>query len=114
MDGTCGGIGTQRRGVQPGQCRNALLNFSRFDSGQTLGHFLRSERMRRAICDKCKKLKMVNLATRREKSLGEFCGDCWDSIKKDEPPRNRSAGCSGGNHNNPGFDNVIRALEEDR
>lgn len=42
--------------------------------------------MRLATCDRCSKAPvMVNAATVNGCIVGEFCGDCWDSIPCDDP-----------------------------
>lgn len=70
--------------------------------------------MRQARCWMCKKMAMVNKCTERGADIGEYCADCFDSVAHDEPMRNKNYSSAGPNHNDPGFDNVIRALEEDR
>jgi hypothetical protein len=63
-------------------------------------------------CSKCKRLAFVNVATRRGKICGEYCAECFDEIDHDAPPRNKTGGSSGENHNNPWLDNAIKELEE--
>lgn len=70
--------------------------------------------MRTGRCSRCGKTRMVNLCTKGEAAVGEFCGDCFEAVDHDEAPRNETGSSSGPNHNDPGFDNVIRAWEEDR
>ena len=70
--------------------------------------------MKRARCAKCQTLTWVNVCTRNGTYIGDFCADCFDLVQHDEPKRTPTGGNSGLNHNDPGFDNVIRALEEDR
>ncbi len=71
--------------------------------------------MRLAKCSICQRVKMVNIVTNRGKHAGERCGDCFDAEPRDEAVRPAPVYLSSGpNHNDPGFDNVIRAVEEDR
>lgn len=70
--------------------------------------------MRNGKCSRCKLVRMVNDCTIDEAHLGEFCAECFEVIEHDEPRRNRTNSGSGLEHNDPGFDDVIRALEEDR
>lgn len=71
--------------------------------------------MRKGRCNRCQKAAWVNRCTRDGKPLGEFCGDCFEVVQHDEPDRPEpTAGHSGNYHNDPGFDNVVRAAEEDR
>ena len=70
--------------------------------------------MRQAECDRCRRRAWVNTATMSGVMVGEFCGDCFDRIHHDEPDRHPWCLGSGPNHNDPGFDDVVRALEEDR
>lgn len=72
--------------------------------------------MRQGQCKRCRRQAWVNLATRNEKPLGEFCADCFEVIHHDAAERSQLGGSSGPFHddNDPGWDNVIRALEEDR
>lgn len=70
--------------------------------------------MRKGRCKRCGNLAWVNTITLGGDFVGEFCGDCFDLVNHDEPGRNPTSRSSGNSHNDPGFDNVIRALEEDR
>lgn len=71
--------------------------------------------MKKGQCDKCGRMPIwVNSATKDGKYLGLFCADCFDLICHDEPKKNKGGGHSGPGHNDPSFDNVIRAMEEDR
>lgn len=70
--------------------------------------------MRQGICKRCRREAWVNLATRDDQPLGEFCADCFEHIHHDAPGRSPLGGYSGPFYNDPGWDNVIRALEEDR
>jgi hypothetical protein len=70
--------------------------------------------MRQRQCDGCGQMKLVNACTLCDAFLGEFCADCFERIDHDKPGGKRAYSGSGPNHNDPGFDNVIRALEEDR
>ena len=49
-----------------------------------------------------------------EEQVGEICADCFEIVPHDTPARNRTSTSSGPNHTDPGFDNVVRALEEDQ
>jgi len=70
--------------------------------------------MRYARCDWCGKITNVNKQTQSGVVTGEYCEECFDQIDHDEPKRHQWSSDSGPNHNDPGFDNVIRAYEEDR
>ncbi len=70
--------------------------------------------MKEGHCDGCGRPRWVNQITLGGAIKGEFCEDCFDREPHDEPRRNRTTKGSGRNHNNPVFDDVIRALEEDR
>lgn len=70
--------------------------------------------MRIAFCTRCRREAWVNTMTRRDERIGEYCGDCWEAVDHDPPDRNLWGVDSGPNHNDPGFDNVVRAYEEDR
>ena len=70
--------------------------------------------MRFGQCDRCGRAKMINFCTMRGVSIGEYCADCFDSVDHDAPGRVRTGVDSGRSHNDPGFDNAIRAYEEDR
>ena len=72
--------------------------------------------MRQANCDQCKRYRWVNSATFEHQGMtviGEYCAECFDALLIPEA-KNPTGRSSGPNHNDPGFDNVIRALEEDR
>lgn len=71
--------------------------------------------MRLAVCARCGLAGWVNLVTVRGRCVGEWCAACFEQAPHDsnEAPRTRNPG-SGPYHNDPGFDDVIRALEEDR
>ena len=65
-------------------------------------------------CDRCGQVRMVNarILGRAADAEQQWCADCFDA---DQPPLRRPPNQKSGPHqNNPGFDNVIRALEEDR
>jgi hypothetical protein len=70
--------------------------------------------MRLAACNRCRREAWVNHATLGPFSHGELCAECFEAVPHDAPRRNRTQLSSGPNHNDPGFDNVIRAMEEDR
>jgi hypothetical protein len=57
---------------------------------------------------------MINHCTNDGRNIGELCAYCFDRVDHDEPPKRKAGSSSGSNHNDPGFDNVIRAMEEDR
>lgn len=65
-------------------------------------------------CSDCGRFRLVSKCTKDGKYIGRFCADCFDRIDHDSPPRNKTSSGSGRNHNDPGFDNVVRSLEEDR
>lgn len=66
------------------------------------------------VCSRCHRKGLTSECTRKGMSMGRFCANCFDLIDHDEPPRSAWSTDSGRNHNDPGFDNVIRAIEEDR
>lgn len=70
--------------------------------------------MKKATCERCGRVAWVNLMTLRGTAIGHYCGDCWDHVPHDPPARNKTQASSGRNHNDPGLDNAVRALEEDR
>lgn len=73
--------------------------------------------MTEGICDHCKRRQWVNWATYRKRGVsvaGNFCADCFDALLIPESHGKAGGGDAGPNHNDPGFDNVIRAAEEDR
>lgn len=71
--------------------------------------------MRIGRCSRCDAKEVpVNICTLRTAILGEYCEHCFHLIDHDEPHRNLCSASSRGNHNDPGFDNAIRAYEEDR
>lgn len=70
--------------------------------------------MRQGTCSGCKRYRWINIATSCGQVIGEYCEDCFEDLEHDPVSRNRTNSGSGRNHNDPGFDNVIRALEEDR
>lgn len=71
--------------------------------------------MRRGVCAGCNRSGIwVNAATLRGERIGEYCADCFERIRYDSERPARRSTTSGPNHNDPGFDNVVRALEEDR
>jgi len=70
--------------------------------------------MRLAQCSSCGIRTMVNWCTLKGKSIGELCADCYERVDHDPAPKNPNGRISGPNHNDPGFDNVVRCLEEDR
>lgn len=69
--------------------------------------------MREGSCTRCHKKAWINTVTTKADGIGEWCADCFDEAGPLRP-RPHTAGNSGGNHNDPGFDNAIRAYEEDR
>ena len=71
--------------------------------------------MRIGTCYMCRRSNLfVNVSILDNTINGEYCADCWDSVKHDPVEHNLTATNSGPFNNDPGFDNVIRALEEDR
>jgi hypothetical protein len=70
--------------------------------------------MRLTTCSRCGLRKIVNVCTKDERLIGEFCAECWDYVDHDRPGRRPSSSGSGPNHTDPSFDNVVRAAEEDR
>lgn len=69
--------------------------------------------MRKATCDNCQRAGVwVNMITTRGTMLGEYCAECFETTRHDEPPRNRTTKSSGTDHNNPWQDNAIRAMED--
>ena len=68
--------------------------------------------MHKGICDGCHKKTWVNNATLREAHIGWFCAECFEVVEHDinRPPRTSSG--SGLNHNDPGFDNAVRVMED--
>jgi hypothetical protein len=71
--------------------------------------------MRIAPCTMCQRTVWVNACTLAGRAIGEYCADCFHAVPHDTPRRPvRTGASSGADHNDPGFDNVIRALEEDR
>lgn len=73
--------------------------------------------MKKAFCDGCGMIRWVNWSkgNRRAKS-GEYCAGCYEQLDlAEEASADPGRGASSGpNHNDPSFDNVIRALEEDQ
>jgi hypothetical protein len=80
--------------------------------------------VRKDHCTRCGKAAWVNAADyltgppeARRVASGELCAECFAEVPLCAPPRgaaSRGGVSSGPNHNDPNFDNVIRALEEDR
>jgi hypothetical protein len=81
--------------------------------------------MRKAKCTRCFKLGWVNDVTipvaipvaRMEQPIREeWCSECFESAFPWSPKLacSRTSSGSGKNHNDPGFDNIVRAFEEDR
>jgi len=77
--------------------------------------------MRLAYCIRCHKEAMVNFHRGNpladdpfEWPPGEYCAECFESLPEERSAQPRASTGSGKEHNDPGFDNVIRALEEDR
>lgn len=69
--------------------------------------------MRIAACKKCNERTWVNYCTLGGRAMGEYCADCFDVVGHDTPDRAvRFASSSGPNHNDPGFDNAVRAMED--
>jgi hypothetical protein len=70
--------------------------------------------MREGRCDRCKRYAWINGATDLGAFIGEYCAACFEVVPHDPPETHPHQTDSGPNHNDPGFDNLIRALEEDR
>ncbi len=70
--------------------------------------------MRQGHCSRCGRFAWINAATSGGALMGEYCAKCFDEVDHDEPRSNASQTDSGPNQNDASFDNVIRALEEDR
>lgn len=75
--------------------------------------------MRLGKCTRCGKRQYINEVTYMERACpiavwmhGELCADCFDAVDYDR--RRVRAGNSGRHDNDPSFDNVVRAMEEDR
>jgi len=66
------------------------------------------------VCTRCLRIGPTNICTRGGHVVGDVCEDCFKVVFHDDPHRNRTCKSSGGNHNDPGLDNAIRAMEEDR
>jgi hypothetical protein len=77
--------------------------------------------MRQAVCTNCGKPAWVNICRVGSREM-EVCAECFDLLglltdhsgNHGRSQQATSPGSSGLNHNDPGFDNVIRANEEDR
>jgi len=74
--------------------------------------------MRRAVCEHCGRVAWVNITVPLLSHItgryAEFCADCFEVVPHVQPRRNPRQRGSGPDSNDPGFDNVVRALEEDR
>ncbi len=66
------------------------------------------------VCDRCHSEGL--LVNWRVKSRQHICGACWErfGLDSERSAAQRRAASSGPYHNDPGFDDVVRAAEEDR
>lgn len=71
--------------------------------------------MTTGTCDRCKRMdQLINWCQWFHRSGAKYtqiCEDCWERVHRPKqlPGINGRAGAG-----NPGFDNVVRAMEEDR
>lgn len=74
--------------------------------------------MRIARCTRCGVMAWVNVynvpVLVGGVSPGEYCAECYDELPILQSHPERTGGRSGPNHNAPGWDDVIRATEEDQ